>query len=105
RLEGIFPRVHVSGPILGGRLRYVGAVEYDFERIAVPGVTQGAGPNLVQESATIFGRLDARINERNSVTLETLVFPNSTDSLGLSPRRDLPATTDLRERDVFAGGI
>ena len=105
RLEGIFPRVHVSGPLLGGRLHYVGAVEYDFERIAVPGVTQGSGPNLVQESATVFGRLDARINERNSVTFETLVFPNSTDSLGLSPRRDLYATTDLRERDVFAGGI
>jgi hypothetical protein len=105
RLEGIFPRVHVSGPAMDGRLHYVGAVEYDFERIAVPGVTQDGGPNLVPQSATIFGRLDARVNERNSVTLETLAFPNSVDSLGLSPRRTLYATTDLRERDVFAAGI
>src|SRR5207248_2481413 len=43
RLEGIFPRVYASGMAFDGRVRYMTAAEYDFERIPVPGVTQGGG--------------------------------------------------------------
>jgi hypothetical protein len=103
RLEGIFPRAHASGPAANGRVHYVTAVEYDFERIAVPGVTQGGGPDYVEKSATIFARVDVQATPRNEVTLEAVVFPSGTDSFGLSPRREEDATADLTARDVFAG--
>jgi hypothetical protein len=51
RIEGIFPRVFAGGSSATRRVRYVGAVEYDFERIPVPDVTEGSGPNLVEQSA------------------------------------------------------
>src|SRR5262249_30848831 len=54
RIEGIFPRVHVAGSSAGGRLRYVAAAEYDYERIPVPGVTDRTGDDLVEESAILF---------------------------------------------------
>src|SRR5262249_14192827 len=60
RLEGIFPRVHASGSAASGRVHYFTAAEYDYERIPVPEVTQGRGPDIVEQSATIFGRVDAQ---------------------------------------------
>ena len=104
RLEGIFPRVYMSGQNRSGRLRYSTAVEYDYERIPVPGVTQGGGgPDIVEESATAFLRLDGSLNQRQSMTVEALVFPSHTRSHGLSPRREETATFDYGSRDLFAG--
>src|SRR5205823_2541607 len=55
RLEGIFPRVHASGPAAHGDVHYMAAVEYDFERIPVPQVTQGQGPDITPHgSGTTF---------------------------------------------------
>ena len=103
RLEGIFPRVHASGPAANGAVHYMTAVEYDFERIPVPQVTQGAGPDIVEQSATAFGRVDVQTSTRNELTLEGVAFPGSTDSFGLSPRRDDAATPNLSARDLFGG--
>jgi hypothetical protein len=103
RIEGIFPRVYAMGANRSGSLRYTTALEYDYERIPVPGVTQGSGPDIVEESATGFLRLDGRINERQSFTAETLLFPSHTGSHGLSPRRDQEATFNLDSTDLFAG--
>ena len=103
RLEGIFPRVYVGGTSFGGRVRYFGAVEYDFERIPVPGVTTGSGPNLVEQSATLFGRTDVRPHDRYNLTIETLAFPGSTGNLGLSPRREESAATNITQGDLFVG--
>jgi len=103
RLEGIFPRFHASGPLANGRDHYVAAVEYDYERIAVPDVTQGRGPDIVEQSAIVFGRIDVQATPRNELTLEGFVFPGATDSSGLSPRRDDEATADLSSRDIFGG--
>ena len=96
RLEGIFPRVYAGGAKFGGRLRYFGAVEYDFERIAVPQVTTGDGPNLIEQSATVFGRTDVRPHDRYNVTIEGLALPSRTGNLGLSPRRDESASAYTR---------
>src|SRR3954451_9671251 len=60
RLEGIFPRVHASGPAANGQAHYMTAIEYDYERIPVPDVTQGTGPDIVEQSLTAFGRIDVR---------------------------------------------
>jgi len=103
RLEGIFPRVYVGGAAAGGRLRYFGAVEYDFERIAVPDVTTGSGPNLVEQSATLFGRVDIRPHDQYNVTIETVVFPSATDNVGLSTRREESASVDISQHDRFVG--
>jgi len=103
RLEGIFPRVHASGPAANGTVHYMTAVEYDYERIAVPDVTQGAGPNIVEQSMTAFGRVDIQTNPRNELTLEGVAFPGATDSYGLSPRREDEATPNLTSRDLFGG--
>lgn len=103
RLEGIFPRVYVGGAAAGGRFRYFGAVEYDFERIAVPDVTTGSGPNLVEQSATFFGRVDVRPHDQYNVTVETVVFPSATDNVGLSTRREESASVDISQHDRFVG--
>ncbi len=103
RLEGIFPRAHAGGARYGGRLRYFVAVEYDYERIAVPEVTTGTGPNLIEESTTLFGRIDLQAHHRYNLTVEGLAFPSSTQNLGLSPRRDALATADISQRDLFGG--
>ena len=103
RLEGIFPRVYAGGASVGGRLRYLGAVEYDFERIPVPEVTTGSGPNLVEQSATLFGRVDVQPLGRYSLTIEGLAFPSDTENLGLSPRREESASANLHQRDRFIG--
>ena len=103
RLEGIFPRIYLSGKNASGRFRYSTAVEYDYERIPVPGVTQGKGPDVVEQSTTAFLRLDGKLNQRQSLTVEALVFPGDTQSQGLSPRREQAATFDFGSRDIFVG--
>jgi hypothetical protein len=103
RLEGIFPRVHASGPAVGGSVHYMAAVEYDFERIPVPGVTQGQGPDIVERSTTAFGRVDMQVSPRNELTLEGVAFPSATGSFGLSPRREDDATPNLTSSDLFGG--
>ncbi len=103
RLEGIFPRVYVLGSSANHRVRYVAAAEWDYERIPVPGVTEGRGPDIVQESAIMFTRIDAQLTPRNLLTLEGFAFPSSTRSYGLSPRRGPAAAPDLTAKDLFAG--
>jgi hypothetical protein len=103
RLEGIFHRVYAGGAAMQRRVRYFATVEYDFERIPVPGVTQGAGPDIVEQSTTMFGRLDVQPSDRQALTLEALAFPAATTSAGLSPRREQPATANNHSSDVFVG--
>src|SRR5439155_331014 len=69
RLEGIFPRAHASGSAAGGRVQYMAAGEYDYERIPVPGVTDTGGADLVDHSAIFFGRFDAKVSDRNDFML------------------------------------
>jgi hypothetical protein len=103
RLEGIFPRGYIAGSSADRSVRYVAAVEYDYERIPVPDVTQGQGPDIVEESAIMFGRVDAQLTPRNGLTFEGFAFPSSTRSAGLSPRRTDDATPDVNGQDLFAG--
>jgi len=103
RLEGIFPRAHASGSLASGRLRYSTGVEYDYERIPVPDVTDRHGPDLIEESGVVFTRFDVGISARQSVTIESVSYFARTTRSGLSPRRESAATVDLSSRDVFGG--
>jgi hypothetical protein len=82
RLEGIFPRAFASGSAASGRIQYVAAGEYDYERIPVPEVTDRTGHDLVDESAIMFTRVDARLSSRSTVTVEAFSFPARTRSFG-----------------------
>ena len=84
RLEGIFPRAFASGSMASGRIQYVAAGEDDYERIPVPEVTDRTGRDLVDDSAIVFTRVDARLSSRNTVTVEAFSFPARTRSFGLS---------------------
>src|SRR5262249_3326181 len=103
RLEGIFPRAYVSNSSETGRVRYFIGGEYDYERIPVPDVTTGAGPDVIEDSGVVFARVDAQVGARHSVTLEALTFPSRVRSFGLGPRTDESATADITGRDLFAG--
>jgi outer membrane receptor protein involved in Fe transport len=103
RLEGIFPRAHVAGSSADRSVRYTAAAEWDYERIPVPEVTQGAGPDIVEQSAIVFARVDAQLTPRNGLTIEGFAFPTSTQSWGLSPRRTSEAAPEISARDLFAG--
>ena len=103
RLEGIFPRIYANDTIVNGRVRYFAAAEYDYERIPVPEVTKGRGPDVVEESYTSFVRVDTQLSHRHSLTVEALVFPYGMRSRGLSSRRADEAAADLSTRDLFAG--
>jgi hypothetical protein len=103
RIEGIFPRFYAGGRANSGRVRYFGAVEYNFERIVVPDVTQGSGPNIVEKSGSAFGRVDIELSGRHQLTLHGLIFPSATDAQGLSPRRTEEASPNVSAEDMFAG--
>ena len=103
RIEGIFPRFFMGGRSANQRVRYFTAVEYNFERIVVPDVTQGSGPNIVEKSGSVFGRLDVEVASHHQLTIHGLIFPSSTDSQGLSPRRDEGAAPTVSAEDLFAG--
>jgi hypothetical protein len=103
RIEGIFPRYVMARAIGSGRARWFGAVEYNFERIVVPGVTQGSGPNIVEQSGSVFGRVDIDLNGRHHMTLHGLIFPSATDAQGLSPRRSEDAAPNVSAEDLFGG--
>ncbi len=103
RIEGIFPRFFMGGAAGAGRVHYFGAIEYDFERITVPEVTQGSGPNIVEKSATVFGRVDIAATSQTQLILEGFVFPSATDLVGLSPRRDESAAPNVSSQDLFGG--
>jgi hypothetical protein len=69
----------------------------------VPEVTDKSGPDLVETSGIIFGRIDTQLSGRSSLSVEAFSFPSGTRGFGLSPRRDIGATVDLTGNDRFAG--
>jgi hypothetical protein len=103
RIEGIFPRYFMARAIGSGRARWFGAVEYNFERIVVPEVTQGSGPNSVEKSGSAFLRVDVEVSSRHHLTVHGLIFPSATDAQGLSPRRTEEASPNVSAEDMFAG--
>ena len=71
----------------------------------MPEVTDRTGDDLIDDSAVVFARVDARLSSRSTVTVEAFSFPARTRSFGLGPRRDVSAAVDLHSHDAFAGLI
>jgi hypothetical protein len=106
RVEGFFPRSYAGGQTAGGRLKYFVSGEYDFERIRVPGVTVSRGSADTKEvSSTVFGRLDAKLSARHTLTVESIFFPGRKTLYRLSPLRPPTAAPTLASTDAFLGII
>jgi hypothetical protein len=103
RIESVSPRVHMNGPGAGGLVHYFTAAEWDYDRIPVPDVTQGSGPDVVEQTVTVFGRVDAQVTPRQTFTLEGVAFPSSTHAWGLSTQREEASTADVTSHDWFGG--
>ena len=103
RIEGSFPRFFMGGRSGGARFRYFTAVEYNFERITVPDVTLGSGPNTVEKSGSAFARFDIDVSPQHQLTIHALIFPSATDLQGLSVRRDELAAPNINALDMFSG--
>lgn len=104
KIEGFFPRAYAGGPI--GKAHYFGSVEFNFERVPVPGVTSRSGhPDTGATGVTSFLRLDFPISASQQFTAEGLYAPGDTELSGLSPLRGPEASPDVRTRDLFGGLI
>jgi hypothetical protein len=102
RIEAFFPRAYASGR--AGAVRYFGSVEFNFERVPVPGVTESSGnPNTGATGITSFARADIQLSPRHSLTLEALFAPVHTSNADLSPLRGPETAPQIDSQDFFAG--
>ena len=102
RIEAFFPRAYASGR--AGAVHYFGSVEFNFERVPVPGVTGSSGnPNTGATGVISFARADVQISPRHSLTLETLFAPVHTSNADLSPLRGPETTPQIDSQDFFVG--
>ena len=102
RIEAFFPRAYASGR--AGAVRYFGSVEFNFERVPVPGVTGSSGsPNTGATGIISFARADVELSPRHSLTLEGLFAPVHTSNADLSPLRGPETTPQIDSQDFFAG--
>ena len=104
KIEGFFPRAYAGGRLKG--LHYFTSVEYNFERVPVPGVTSRSGhPDTGATGLTSFSRIDLGVGPTQHLTLEGLFAPGDTTFSGLSPLRGPEASPDVRTRDIFVGVV
>jgi hypothetical protein len=102
RIEAFFPRAYASGR--AGAVRYFGSVEFNFERVPVPGVTGSSGsPNTGATGIISFARADVELSPRHSLTLEGLFAPVHTSNADLSPLRGPETTPQIDSQDLFVG--
>jgi len=102
RIEAFFPRAYASGKL--GRLHYFGSIEFNFERVPVPGVTDRSGsPSTGATGTSTFVRVDVPLTPTNNLTVEGIIAPAHAMAVGLSTLTELAAAPDVANRDLFAG--
>jgi hypothetical protein len=102
RIEAFFPRAYASGHL--GNARYFSSLEFNFERVPVPGVTtQSGGPAVGATGVVSFTRVDLDLSPFNTLTLEGLFAPADSSYTGLSPLQQPAAAPDIYARDLFGG--
>jgi hypothetical protein len=102
RIEAFFPRAYVGGQ--AGIARYFSSLEFNFERVPIPGVTSQSGsPASGSTGLVSFSRVDFNLSSRNTLTVEGMLLPSTTSYAGLSPLQQPEAAPDLRFLDVFGG--
>jgi hypothetical protein len=102
KIEAFFPRVYAGGK--WKELHYFGSVEYNFERVTVPGVTDRSGNPVTGATGTSsFFRLDMPLSRGNMLTFEGIVAPATSQLVGLSPLIEAAAAPDIYKNDLFGG--
>ena len=102
KIEAFFPRAYASGK--AGRAHYFGSIEFNFERVPVPGVTaRSGGPYTGATGTTSFWRVDYAVSDRHTLTLEGLFAPITTVLSELSTQRTADAAPSIDNLDLFAG--
>jgi hypothetical protein len=102
KIEAFFPRAYAGGK--WKRLHYFGSIEYNFERVPVPGVTDRSGNPVTGATGTSsFFRLDMPLSPRNTLTFDGIIAPAHQQLVGLSPLTEAAAAPDIRNRDLFGG--
>ena len=105
RIEAFFPRAYVGGR-LGRRARYFSSIEFNFERVPVPGVTTQSGTPAVGATGVVsFTRVDFDLSPFNTLTIEGLFVPANSSYTGLSPLQQPEAAPDVYARDLFGGVV
>jgi len=101
-IEAFFPRAYAGGG--WKKLHYFGSIEFNFERVPVPGVTDRSGsPSTGLTGTSSFFRVDLQLSPTNSLTFEGIVAPAKATNVGLSPLTEVAAAPDILNRDLFGG--
>ena len=104
RIEAFFPRAYAGGKL--GRLHYFGSIEFNFERVPVPGVTDRTGsPSSGLTGTSSFFRIDLSLSPTNTLTFEGIVAPARAINVGLSPLTEVAAAPDILNRDLWGGVV
>src|SRR3954471_11364228 len=97
RIEAFFPRAYASGKL--GKLHYFGSIEFNFERVPVPGVTDRSGsPSTGATGTSTFVRVDVPLTPTNNLTFEGIIAPAHAMAVGLSTLTELAAAPDVANR-------
>ena len=98
-IESFTPRLTVNVPIKDGRLALLHATEYQFVRADQEDANLPLLERDVErETLTVFNQFDARISNRNRMSLSILVYPEKLSYFGLNAFNTQLSTPDLRRR-------
>lgn len=104
RIEAFFPRAYVGGR--AGIARYFTSMEFNFERVPIPGVTSDSGSPASGTTGFVgFSRVDFDLSPRHTLTVEGMLMPAKASYAGLSPLRRPETSPDVRSLDEFAGVV
>ena len=98
-IESFTPRLTVNVPIKDGRLALLHSTEYQFVRADQEDANLPLLERDVErETLTVFNQFDARISNRNRMSLSILVYPEKLSYFGLNAFNTQLSTPDLRRR-------
>jgi len=100
-IESVTPRATFTGPLMKDKLAYTQSFEYRYVRTAVPGLPQLERDTKL-ESFDSFTQLDWIINQKQSTTFSTAIYPQKLDYLGLNTFTPQASTPDLHQRGQMA---
>ena len=98
-IESFTPRLTVNVPIKDGRLALLHSTEYQYVRADQEDANLPLLERDVErETLTVFNQFDARISNRNRMSLSVLVYPEKLSYFGLNAFTTQLSTPDLRRR-------